>query len=1151
MLVLLFASAAPFAPSAVAADPRPLIRTIDEFYAVPTTETTTARAFAWDLDVLYSDPDWNLLWVESDGLATFIPTAKDFPQFRCGQRVRAEGEIVPVHGVSLATARLTLLPEPSAITPLDATGRLADFEKYNNRLVTLEAVIDRQSDPDPAHLLLEASAEGFHIAIRVRIDPQAERPRLAGTIIRATGVYVGHRDFAGKLSSIALWVGSLAAVEVRSTLGEDAAFQEPLIRIEETTPRSSGRAVHLIGTVHALDNTAATITLRDATGQIEVLTAQNHNIRVGTTLEAVGVPETAGIHRRLRNARVRPLADRPGAAGPSGSAEEPLRLADQVLALEPEAADRGYSVQLFGIATWMAPDRRTIFLQDVSGGIEVSLPPSAQLPPVLPCTVRVAGRTARGAFAPLLAASQLVWSNPLGSPDPRPATLADLLGGNLHGNWVLAHAYLRAVRQTPQEVLLDLTTASGEFTAVLPPAARLAATPGSILSLRGVCAVSANARRQLVGVRLLVPDPACIEIEQGAPADPFALPVRSLAGLREFGPTDPTLRRICTLGTVLHHEPGRYLCLQDGTDTLLVLSRDTAPLQPGDRVEVVGLPGTEGSRMVLREAAYRRTGTGTGSPPAVVEIQQADPVDAALDGRLVELRGSVVATLHQPSGSVVTLQSGKRRFDALIAAQLDPAHCPDRAVVALRGVYRVIYDEYRQPIDFTLRLRTAADITLLEPPSVLTLERTLWAGGGLLLLTGAIVGWLAVLRARVARQTAQIRAQVEHQAKLEADLQKAHRIESLGLLAGGIAHDFNNLLTGILGNLSFARLEAHDGDPLAASLADAELAALRARDLTQRLLIFTKGGTPARAAVSLPELVRESVSLALHDPAVRPEFEFPPALWLADIDRVQIGQVVQNLAINAAQAMPAGGVLRIALANACLAAGFRADLAPGRYLRITVSDTGTGIPPDSLPKIFDPYFSTKKTGNGLGLATVFSIIRRHGGRIEVESSLGHGTTFRLWLPAAASDRPADESGGSPAPVAAPSPEALRVLVLDDDVAIRRMAATTLLHAGYEVATAANGREALALARAAQDTGHPFRLALLDLTVPGELGAKEILAGFRALDPQLRLVLTTGRTDDPTFLAAAEHGFDAALAKPYEARELLGRVAATLAPFPAS
>ena len=1129
-----------------AAPPPAPVHTIEEFYQISAESAKMPHPICWDIEVLYSDPGWNLLWVENAGFGTFIPTNKDFPRYPRGQRLRVEGTLVPATGITLAGTRVTPLPEKARLAPLLATGRLPDFDRFDNRLVVLEALVDRQSEADPSHLMLEASAEGFHIVVRVQIAPKTPRPNLEGQTIRAAGVYVGHRDFAGKLTSIALWVDSLADVEALGALSEDTAFTLPLLTIEAATATANGGLVHVAGTVHSFDNTSATITLRDDTGQIEIATAQSRDIRIGTALEAVGVPVAAGIHRKLLNARVRPTGA-PAAGSVPGDRPVPLRLADQVLALEPEAADRGRPALLFGVATWLAPDRRSMFVQDVSGAVEVRFAPLAYEPPQVPCSVRIVGRTARGELAPLVVAESLSWINPLGSPEARNTTLDEMLAGYLHGRWVATRAFLRGVRHAPQETILDLTSTSGEFVAILPDTAQIVAAPGSILSLRGVCSVTANARHHPSAIRLLVPGAQHINIELPTPADPFALPARTLAGLRAFGPADSTLRRVRTHGTVLYHEPGRQLCLQDGTDSLLVLSRDPAPLRPGDQVEVVGLPGMQGSRMVLREATYRRAGPG--EEPAALEVTRVERADATLDGRLVRLRGSIVALDHRPDGGTIAVQAADRRFAALIPGAVPaPVHGPVGAVVALTGVYRAIYDEYRQPIDFHLQLRTPADIVVLQAPPLLTIERSLWIVGGLVLVTVAVLGWLAVLRARVAQQTAQIRTQLEHQAGLEAELQKAQRIESLGLLAGGIAHDFNNLLTGILGNLSLARLEAHGQQAFDQILADAELAALRARDLTQQLLVFTKGGTPARSVVRLPELARESVALALHGytSSVRTEFDFPADLRLAHIDRVQIGQVLQNLAINAAQAMPRGGALNVAAANETIVAGAHADLAPGRYLRIRVSDTGTGIAPDLLPKIFDPYFTTKKTGTGLGLATVFSMVRRHGGHIEVESDPGRGTTFRLWLPAAETDQPSiDQPSAAAISARSPAPVSARLLVVEADMAIRRMAMIVLLRAGYEVTAVAAGREAIELARAAVANGQPYRLALLDLTAPDDLGAKEIQTELHTIDPQLPLVLSTGRSDDSLFTAHREHGFAAVLSKPYDAQDLVALVAAVL------
>ncbi|MES1168344.1 MAG: ATP-binding protein, partial [Oleiharenicola lentus] len=240
---------------------------------------------------------------------------------------------------------------------------------------------------------------------------------------------------------------------------------------------------------------------------------------------------------------------------------------------------------------------------------------------------------------------------------------------------------------------------------------------------------------------------------------------------------------------------------------------------------------------------------------------------------------------------------------------------------------------------------------------------------------------------------------VTDQERLEQELVRATRLESVGVLAGGIAHDFNNILTAVMGNLTLAQLDLAPDTPAAASLQSAEKAALRARDLTQQLLTFAKGGEPVRAAVRLDAIVREMTTFALHGSQVRAAYDLAPDLWSADADKGQIGRVVQNIVINAVQAMPAGGTLRILARNAPLDATTVPGLVPGNYIQIAISDTGEGIQPEHLARIFDPYFTTKKTGTGLGLAAVYSIVKKHSGHIDVESQIGQGTTFRLWLPA--------------------------------------------------------------------------------------------------------------------------------------------------------
>jgi PAS domain S-box-containing protein len=363
--------------------------------------------------------------------------------------------------------------------------------------------------------------------------------------------------------------------------------------------------------------------------------------------------------------------------------------------------------------------------------------------------------------------------------------------------------------------------------------------------------------------------------------------------------------------------------------------------------------------------------------------------------------------------------------------------------------------------------------------------------------------------------------------RLEQELMRSSKLEAVGILAGGIAHDFNNILTVVLGNVTLAEMDSAHDSSVHRMLHDAKRATLRARDLTQQLLTFAKGGDPVRAAVALPELLRESAEFAMHGSKSRCEFDLDPELWPANADKGQIGQVVQNLVINAVQAMPQGGVVTIRAGNCSLVAGAVGSLSMGDYVKISVSDTGTGIAPEHLGKIFDPYFTTKQQGSGLGLATVYSIARKHQGHIEVESKLGHGTTFHLWLPAA-------EHAEKPA---APPPEesgalCARILFMDDEEPIREMAQMFLTRLGSEVVGTADGAAAVEAYRAAMLTGRPFDVVVMDLTVPGGMGGREAMQELVKLDPNVRAIVSSGYSRDPVLGSYRRHGFCGILPKPY-------------------
>lgn len=371
---------------------------------------------------------------------------------------------------------------------------------------------------------------------------------------------------------------------------------------------------------------------------------------------------------------------------------------------------------------------------------------------------------------------------------------------------------------------------------------------------------------------------------------------------------------------------------------------------------------------------------------------------------------------------------------------------------------------------------------------------------------------------------------------LRRELFKAQKMESIGVMAGGIAHDFNNILTTIMGNISLARMSADDAQEVSIALISAETACKRARDLSRQLLLFARGGEASPAPISAFEAAVESVRFALSGSAIAASFSTDPDLPTVFADKTQIGQVFANLAINAVQAMPNGGTLRVR-AYSIVVDDFRSlpvkiqgAITPGTYVCVEIADTGEGIPQEHLSRIFDPYMTTKRKGTGLGLAISYSLVKRHGGAIGVESTLGLGSVFAVYLPAVSAE------------AVATSEEALRsgkgtVLVMDDDFSIRTMTERLLERLGFEATTAATGEEAIAYFKEARDRASPYSAILLDLTVIGGMGGVDAASVIRTLDPKVPIFLTTGYDEGPALQDYAAYGFDGVIHKPYSPEEL--------------
>ena len=367
--------------------------------------------------------------------------------------------------------------------------------------------------------------------------------------------------------------------------------------------------------------------------------------------------------------------------------------------------------------------------------------------------------------------------------------------------------------------------------------------------------------------------------------------------------------------------------------------------------------------------------------------------------------------------------------------------------------------------------------------------------------------------------------------KMEEELLKSEKLESLGVLAGGIAHDFNNILTTVIGYLSLAKADIDPLGELHANLSEVEEAAHRATDLTNQLLAFSKGGAPVRKTASIAELIMESATFTTRGSRTRCTFDLDEDLLPVDVDLGQMSQVIQNLVLNASQAMPGGGTVLVRAANTTLESGHGMPLPAGRYTRIEVADSGVGIPEADLPRIFDPYFTTKHEGSGLGLATAFAVVKNHGGHIAAESEPGEGTTFSVYLPSSTQRLTEVEEGGEPIRGQG------RVLVLDDEEAVRTVAGSLLQRLGYEPELVVDGAEALRAYGEAMEQGDGYCVVIMDLTVPGGMGGGEAVRRLLEMDPQARVIVSSGYSDDPIMAEYAEHGFNGVVTKPYDIREL--------------
>ncbi|MBI4661699.1 MAG: response regulator [Verrucomicrobia bacterium] len=1133
-----------------------LLTTTGQIKALPVEEAKRQLPARFIGTVTYCDRDARQLFVQDASGGIFIHPGDQRPSCRPGDQVEVEGVTDSgEHRAILIGSSVRFLRQGSL--PSSRLYRYSELlaEEAESRLVDVSGVVQVAAEQGRG-LALTVETDGHLLQAYVRRPYALEPMPILKARVRVRGVCATAATEGQTSKGVQLYVSNIRDIEIEqpAVTGLFAQDVRQIGEVAGSVPGGDSPArVRVQGVVTNLVP-GRSIMIRDDTGSIEVETKQTSLVNIGTVMDVVGTLRGEASRRFLRDAEFKRIGfvevagQRAGNQGQVGREvrseiaagnSSALRTVYRIRRLTAAEAATAQPVRFRSVVTYYDPPH-VLFVHGGREGVFVKT--GGQVLDVKAGQItELEGVTGQGDFAPWIEQPRFGILGNGAFPEAKPPSAEDFRSGAKHGDWIELRGVVQSIANQQDRAVLEVATADGRFEATIPGLLDSSAPVRWVdaqVRIHGVCNMLFDSRRQITGMRVLVPGPEHILEEKKAPADPFPIPAQSIASLKQFDPNNALLHRVKVNGTLTHQQSDETFFIQDETGGLFIDPEEKIRRNPGQRVEVVGFADLIGNSRRLRNALVRAVGFGA---PPVPRLAGADEfARGVVDGEVISLRARVVEQLHDDGAQILTLRVGSQLFDAILEKRLGMiGQVMPGSLGELTGVCAAQVRGIGLSRKHMLLMRSPLDLKILERPLWWTTRRVMTLVSLMAAVSLAGLLWVQTLRRRVSEQTAIIRQQFDRENSLQQKLQETQKLESLGVMAGGIAHDFNNLLTTILGNVSLAESEVRHDSPLRAYFQSIEKASLQAAGLCKQMLAYAGGGQVAARLLDLSSLVAETRDLLEVSIGGKQKLRFDLAKDLPAVsaDEAQIRQVLLNLVINASEAIGDQlGIIGISTGTTrvkqddLLECHGTTELTPGEYVRLDVADTGCGMSPEIQARIFDPFFTTKFTGRGLGLAAVLGIVRGHEGALRVRSQPGRGTTFRLLLP--------------PAPAGAAQPHRLingppswkskgTILLIDDEEPVRKAVGRMLESFGFEVLSAEGGRCGINLFR---EQASRVDLVLLDLTMP-DLNGLEVFRELKQIQPEARILVMSGYSEQETVAKFEGNGLAGFLSKPFKTEEL--------------